>query len=201
MTNTTTTALSGEIIFQDQSVRSVMLDGEPWFSAPDVCAMLELTNPTMAVQHLAAEHKRVVRKGEQTTFGLVCSSLFPGSVSRHTVITEAGLYRLVMRSEKPSAVAFQNHLAEHVIPSLRKHGGYIAGQEALPEEDAAEIIAEARQGVLNRREEIEACFGPEIRRVFRTRSTLTPAQRRAIARREAAQRALPKAQRGPDDIF
>jgi anti-repressor protein len=195
---TTAVALSGEITFQDQSVRSVMLDGEPWFSAPDVCAVLELTNPTMAVQHLAAEHKRVVRKGDQTPSGLVCSSLFPGRVSRHTVITEAGLYRLVMRSDKPSAVAFQNHLAEHVIPSLRKHGGYIAGQEALTEEDVAEIIAGARQGVLSRREENEACFGPEMKRLFRTRSTLTPAQRRAIAHKNAAAQRTP---RGPSDPF
>lgn len=199
MTTTTTVALSGEITFQDQSVRSVMLDGEPWFSARDVCDALGIVKVDRAVASLAPVMKQTLRK--QTLSDEQSSSLFPGSVSRHTVITEAGLYRLVMRSDKSSAVAFQNHLAEHVIPSLRKHGGYIAGQEALPEEAVAEIIAGARQGVLDRREEIEACFGPEMKRIFRTRSTLSPAQRNAIARKNAAQRALPKAERGPDDIF
>lgn len=198
---TTAVALSGEITFQGQSVRSVMLDGEPWFSAPDVCAMLEIADAAQAVRPLDHSQRRVLLKSDHAVSDTGCSSLFVGRAWRHTVITEAGLYRLVMRSDKPSAVAFQNHLAEHVIPSLRKHGGYIAGQEALPEEDAAEIIAEARQGVLNRREENEACFGPEIKRLFRTRSTLTPAQRRAIAHKNAAQRALPKALRSPGDPF
>lgn len=198
MTNTTSVALSGEITFQDQSVRSVMLDGEPWFSAPDVCAVLEIADAAQAVRPLDPAQRRVLRKGDQTVSDTVSSFLFPGRVSRHTVITEAGLYRLVMRSDKPSAVVFQNHLAEHVIPSLRKHGGYIAGQEALPEEDVAEIIAGARQGVLSRREENEACFGPEMKRLFRTRSTLTPAQRRAIAHKNAAAQRTP---RGPSDPF
>ena len=49
---TTAVALSGEITFQDQDVRSVMLDGEPWFVAADVCAVLEIAKTDRAVAKL-----------------------------------------------------------------------------------------------------------------------------------------------------
>lgn len=60
-------------------------------------------------------------------------------------VTEAGLYRLIMRSDKSSALDFQDWIAETVLPSIRQHGGYILGQETLTPEGLAQVHAETRR--------------------------------------------------------
>lgn len=150
----TAPALSGEIDFQGQRVRSVMLDGEPWFSAPDVCAVLEIADAAQAVRPLDADQRRKLRK--DSVSDTVSSLLFPGRAAWHTVINKAGLYRLVMRSDKAEAVAFQNWIAEVVLPSIDKHGGYIRGVEHLAPEQQALYHAETARLGLNAAEEREA---------------------------------------------
>lgn len=140
-------ALSGEVTFQGQRVRSVMLDGEPWFSAQDVCVILEIADAAQAVRPLDPAQRRVLLKSDHAVSDTGCSSLFTGRAWRHTVINKAGLYRLVMRSDKPEAQAFQNWLAEVVLPSIDKHGGYIRGVEHLsPERQAVYHEETARLG-------------------------------------------------------
>ncbi|WP_371734236.1 Bro-N domain-containing protein [Acidisphaera sp. S103] len=54
-----------------------------------------------------------------------------GRPQKTTVVSEAGMYRLVMRSDKPQAVRFQDWVVGTVLPSIRKHGAYIGGQETI----------------------------------------------------------------------
>jgi len=74
-------------------LRTVTIDGEPWFVARDVCDMLEIKNPTNAVQFLDDD--------EKTTLQIVKGG--PGNI----LINEPGLYSLILRSRKPEAKPFK----------------------------------------------------------------------------------------------
>lgn len=101
--------------------------GEPWFIAKDVCDILELTNPAVALQSLDDDEKT----------NLSNSYVWSEPGRRPLIISEPGLYRLVMRSRKPEAKEFQRWVTHEVLPSIRKHGGYMAGQERMTPEQMA----------------------------------------------------------------
>ncbi len=115
--------------FTGRAVRVVERDGEPWFVAADVCAVLDIANARDAVARLDDDEK-----GVATTDTL-------GGAQSVTVINESGVYSLVFTSRKPEAKAFKKWVTSEVLPSIRKNGGYIAGQEL--ETDPAVIIARA----------------------------------------------------------
>ncbi len=88
----------------------------PWFVAADVCRMIEIANPTVAC--------RALRGDEQAKFNL-------GSGRPAVIVSESGLYTLVLRSRKPSAQAFREWVTGTMLPQIRQTGGYIAGEEKL----------------------------------------------------------------------
>lgn len=96
--------------------------GEPWFVAKDVCDILEISNVTMALQKLDDD--------ERSKFNL-------GRQGETNIVNEAGLYVLVLGSRKPEAHEFQRWVTHEVLPSIRKHGGYMAGQERMTPEQMA----------------------------------------------------------------
>jgi len=95
-------------------LRVVMRDGEPWFVAGDVCKTLEIENPRDATQRLDADEKNTV----------VLSDGIRGNPNK-TIISEAGLYSLVLSSRKPEAKAFKRWVTHDILPSIRKHGAYM----------------------------------------------------------------------------
>ena len=109
-------------------VRTVMQNGEPWFVAADVCKALEIANSRDALSRLDSDEKSVA------------STDTPGGRQCMTVINEPGLYSLVLGSRKPEAKAFKRWITHEVIPSIRKSGGYIAGQESMTD---AELLSKA----------------------------------------------------------
>ena len=104
--------------------------GEPWFVAKDVCDILELTNPAVALQSLDDDEKT----------NLSNSYVWSESGRRPLIISEPGLYRLVMRSRKPEAKEFQRWVTHEVLPSIRRTGGYIPTTDA---DDDMTILAKA----------------------------------------------------------
>lgn len=116
--------------FGNSPVRVIEQDGEPWFVAKDVAEALGYAKPRNAI----AEHC----KGAS-----IQGVLTAGGTQNMTVIPERDLYRLVMRSRLPSAEQFEEWVVGTVLPSIRKHGGYVAGQEK--ETDPALIMAKALQ--------------------------------------------------------
>lgn len=88
-------------------------DGDPWFVAKDVCDILEISNNRDAISQLDNDEKNTV----------VISDGIPGNPNR-TIISEPGLYKLIMRSRKPEAKDFQRWVTHEVLPSIRKHGIY-----------------------------------------------------------------------------
>ncbi|MBS2764018.1 phage antirepressor [Bacillus licheniformis] len=114
--------------YQDQQVRTVVKDGEPWFVAKDVCDVLEIGNPSQALSRLDEDEKNTVILNE----GI-------GNPNK-TIVNEPGLYSLILGSRKPEAKQFKRWITHEVIPTIRKTGGYVANddlfiQTYLPQAD------------------------------------------------------------------
>lgn len=109
-------------------IRTVVIDGEPWFVAVDVCRALEIVNSRDALTRIDEDEKGVVLTDT------------PGGKQEVTTVNEPGLYSLVLGSRKPEAKVFKRWITHEVIPSIRKNGGYIAGQETMSD---VELMARA----------------------------------------------------------
>lgn len=109
------------------SIRVVERDGEQWFVATDVCKALEIGNSRMAVERLDSDEKADVSLTDTSSNGVSQKRNF-------TVVSEPGLYSLVLSSRKPGAKAFKRWIVHEVIPAIRKTGAYMTPekvQEAL----------------------------------------------------------------------
>lgn len=118
-------------IFKNETfgeIRTAVIDGEPWFVAVDVCRALEIVNSRDALTRIDEDEKGVVLTDT------------PGGKQEVTTVNEPGLYSLVLGSRKPEAKVFKRWITHEVIPSIRKNGGYIAGQETMSD---VELMARA----------------------------------------------------------
>lgn len=102
------------------AVRTIMIDGEPWFVAHDVCNALDIANGRDATQRLDEDERNTV----------VINDGIRGNPNK-TVINESGLYSLILTSRKPEAKVFKRWITHEVIPTIRKTGGYIASAEKM----------------------------------------------------------------------
>ena len=122
--------MNGEIQkfdFRGASLRTLTDEaGEPWFVAKDVCDVLELSNVGQALARLDDDEKSSITLNDGT----------PGNPNR-AIVSESGLYALVLASRKPEAHEFKRWVTHEVLPSIRKHGGYMAGQERMTPEQMA----------------------------------------------------------------
>lgn len=99
--------------YADQQVRTVLVEGDPWFSARDVCDVLDIAQVGPALQSLDEDE--------------VTSTHLTDSLGRDQltyIISEPGLYSLILRSRKPEAKAFKRWITHDVIPSIRRTGSY-----------------------------------------------------------------------------
>ena len=106
-------------------IRTVTKDNEPWFVATDICKALDIKNVTQAIQRLDNDERSMFNIGRQGDTNCV---------------NEYGLYNLVLASRKQGAKEFKRWITHEVIPSIRKSGGYIAGQETMSD---SELMAKA----------------------------------------------------------
>ena len=115
-------------LFQKEGLGSVRAllgnDGSVWFVAGDVCKALGTKNVGQALTRLDATEK-----------DNIISNDVVGRAHKFVIISESGLYTLVMSSRKAEAVVFQRWVTNEVLPSIRKNGGYIWGQEDLDKKD------------------------------------------------------------------
>ena len=121
-------------------IRTIMVEDEPWFVAVDICKALELSNVSKAMQRLDNDERANFKLGVHDSDGTNC-------------VNEYGLYTLVLASRKKEAKEFKRWITHEVIPSIRKHGGYIAGQETLSDD---ELLAKALLVANNKISEREA---------------------------------------------
>ena len=98
-------------------IRTITLNGEPWFVLKDVCNILDIKNTTQAAERLDEDERSMFDIGRQ------------GKVN---IINESGLYSIVLRSDKSEARKFKRWVTHDVIPQIRKSGMYIRLQKLIP---------------------------------------------------------------------
>ena len=113
-------------IFENEEfgqIRSIEIDGLPYFVGKDVAEILGYSNPRDALAtHVDLEDKKVIQRSENTTLEIPNRGL--------TIINESGLYSLILSSKLPTVKAFKRWVTSEVLPSIRKTGNYI--QKAEP---------------------------------------------------------------------
>ena len=113
--------------FEGHVVRAIAIDGEPWFVGKDVAEALgygkgkSITNAV--TNHVDDEDKGVTK------------IMTPGGRQKMVIINESGLYSLILSSKLDSAKKFKKWVTSEVLPSIRKNGGYIYGQENMSEDE------------------------------------------------------------------
>ena len=119
-------------LFADKGfkLRVIMRLGNPWFVAPDACGCLALSNVSEALADLDDDDKLKLTKDELDTLisneGIKCS--VDSRVQSLNLVSESGLYDLIMQSRKPEAKAFKRWVTHEVLPSIRKTGNYSVNQ-------------------------------------------------------------------------
>lgn len=154
--STTTTAAPEVTVFKNLvhpefgELRTVEIDGEPWFVGKDVAVALGYKKPENAIaNHVSDEDKT--------------STLIQGSGSNYkskaTIINESGLYSLILSSKLPSAKEFKHWVTSEVLPSIRKNGAYIRNQENMtPAEIVARGLIAAQKIIEEREKEMEYIY-------------------------------------------
>ena len=133
-------------------VRTVTIDNEPWFVGKDVAAALGYSNTRDAISKHVHEDDKGVAK---------CDT--PSGKQEMTVINESGLYALIFGSKLESAKRFKHWVTSEILPSIRKHGGYIAGQENMSDEQLlAKALMVAQSKIAENQKQIERMKPKEI---------------------------------------
>lgn len=116
--NANTNYVTKEFLFNDQQVRTVVRDGEPWFVGKDVAIVLGYGNTKDALlSHIDEEDRAILQRSENATFEIPNRGL--------TIINESGLYSLIVSSKLPTAKEFKRWVTSEVLPTIRKHGAYM----------------------------------------------------------------------------
>lgn len=135
------------MIFKNEEfgeIRSLEINNEPYFVGNEIANILGYKNTRDAMsKHVEEEDK------------ISDVAFYDGSQNRKmTVINESGLYSLIMSSKLPNAKKFKRWVTSEVLPSIRKYGGYIAGQEQMTDEELmakAILMANSKINELNKR--------------------------------------------------
>ena len=105
--------------FEDQQIRVLTIEGEPWFVGKDVAEVLGYSNSRKAIaDHVDSEDKGVTK----------CYTL--GGTQQIAIINESGLYSLILSSKLPDAKKFKRWVTSEVLPTIRKHGAYMTDSKA-----------------------------------------------------------------------
>ena len=99
--------------YNSNEVRTVEMNGEPWFVLKDVCEVLGIGNSRMVADRLDEDEKGV---SQIDTLG---------GLQNVSIISESGLYNIILRSDKPEAKPFRKWVTSEVLPSIRRHGAYM----------------------------------------------------------------------------
>ena len=103
-----------------QTLRTMTINGEPWFVGKDAAEILGYKNPQEAIRNHVDEDDKGVSE-----------ILTPGGKQTVQIINESGLYSLIMSSKLPSAKKFKRWVTAEVLPSIRKHGAYLTPETAM----------------------------------------------------------------------
>lgn len=131
-------------------IRTVIINNEPWFVAKDISDKLGYAQTSNMIKRIDDEDFK--------------SSILDGMNMKSLIINESGLYSAIIGSKLESAKRFKHWVTSEVLPSIRKNGGYIAGQESLSDDElmakallvAQNKIAERDEIIQHQKAQIEA---------------------------------------------
>lgn len=129
-------------IFKFESVnpiRSIIIDGQPWFVAQDVCSALRIQNVTQALEKLDDDERSMFSIGHEHR------AIFDSRVKEINIISESGLYTLILRCRDavtPGTIPyrFRKWVTGEVLPQIRRTGSYI--KNSLPQEERIKMVAD-----------------------------------------------------------
>lgn len=143
-------------------IRTVTVNDEPMFCLADICKALEIKNATDVAKRLDEDERTRLNLGRQ---------------GETNFITESGLYAVILRSDKPNAKKFRKWVTSEVLPSIRKNGGYIAGQENMTDDELmAKALMVAQNKIAERDNKIKS-LETEITEMDKTISEMQPKAR------------------------
>lgn len=159
--NANTNYVTKEFLFNDQQVRTVVRDGEPWFVGKDVAIVLGYGNTKDALlSHIDEEDRATLQRSENATFEIPNRGL--------TIINESGLYSLIVSSKLPTAKDFKRWVTSEVLPTIRKHGAYMDTdiiEKSLADPDFLIQLATTLKEEKQRRMEAEAKIAADEHKV------------------------------------
>lgn len=159
--NANTNYVTKEFLFNDQQVRTVVRDGEPWFVGKDVAIVLGYGNTKDALlSHIDEEDRAILQRSENATFEIPNRGL--------TIINESGLYSLIVLSKLPTAKDFKRWVTSEVLPTIRKHGAYMDTdiiEKSLADPDFLIQLATTLKEEKQRRMEAEAKIAADEHKV------------------------------------
>ena len=153
------TTLPAVFTYEQQEIRTILRNGEPWWVARDVRKALKHSDVSMALSRLDDDEKGT---------SIVCT---PGGNQSILVVSESGLYHLILTSRKPEAKTFRRWVTGEVLPAIRKTGSYSTQQDSVTTYDLGEIIADPER------------FSKFIHHMQGVRDTLYPGSRKLITRK------------------
>ncbi|MCD7947157.1 MAG: phage antirepressor KilAC domain-containing protein [Oscillospiraceae bacterium] len=132
--------------YENNEIRTIQKAGEPWFVLKDVCVALGLSDTNKTAERLDADE-------------LTRTKFVSGGQEREMyIISESGLYNVILRSDKPEAKPFRKWVTSEVLPAIRKHGAYMTPETleaALLNPDTIIQIATALKDEQNKRKALE----------------------------------------------
>lgn len=127
------------------NVRAMSLNDEPWFVAKDVCDVLGIKTNHLREDGRGLDDDEVMNLPNWEVGG-----------KAPLIVSEAGFYKLVMRSRKPEAKAFQRWVTHEVLPAIRRTGGYmVAKQDETPEQIMARAVLVAQDTIERQKRQID----------------------------------------------
>ena len=116
--------------FNGNNVRTVLIDGKPYFVGKDIAESLGYKDLNRAInQHVDEDDKKSMsRKASGDSYASLWEN--KNDFSNKTVISESGVYSLIFASKLPTAKKFKHWVTSEVLPSIRKHGAYSTDEKA-----------------------------------------------------------------------
>lgn len=130
----------------NDAIRSVLIDGAPWFVAHDVCTALRIQNVTQALEKLDDDERSMLNIGHEHR------SIFDKRVKEINIVSESGLYTLILRCRDavtPGTIPyrFRKWVTGEVLPQIRQTGRYVR-EELSPADKAQKVVASFMPAIL-----------------------------------------------------
>ena len=131
--------------YSGRPIRMYYLDNMIWWVLTDICGLIGLGNPSKAADRLD-DYEKMTRTISNS------HSRQRGGAQKLILINESGLYHLLLTSRKPEVQSFRRWVTAEVIPSVRKNGGYIIGQETMEPDKLVTAAGQVTRNILTTRD-------------------------------------------------